>query len=156
MRVNWMVWSKRVVTALISGTPFKNCWGLFSRQVPGVMLAWDFCMRLLSGFCIRRLTHMCQLRLIIYWSVHSISILVLVRFLFVENIGLISIPLDDVKGFNIELCPTVQQILQNRRLLEPYMKTFQEFLDKLNGNKKIEGMAYQALKREKNERTMEF
>lgn len=70
--------------------------------------------------------------------------------------GLISIPLDDVKGFNIELCPTVQQILQNRRLLEPYMKTFQEFLDKLNGNKKIEGMAYQALKREKNERTMEF
>jgi len=70
--------------------------------------------------------------------------------------GLVSVPLSDVAGFDYTKCPTVQQLLQNSKLLDPYMETFKRFLKELNGEKKVEATFYNQLKREKAERSGEF
>ena len=67
-----------------------------------------------------------------------------------------SVPLSDVAGFNYNECPTVQQILMDKSLLDPYMETFNKFLRKLNDGKKVESAFYNQLKREREERTGEF
>lgn len=73
-----------------------------------------------------------------------------------SSTGLISVPLDDVAGFDITKCPSVQQLLQNKDLLIPYQKTFNKFLKKINDEKKIESTFYNQLKREKMDRSNEF
>lgn len=71
-------------------------------------------------------------------------------------LGLISVPLDDVEAFDITKCPSVQQLLQNKDLMTPYMNTFNKFLRQLNDEKKIESTFYNQLKREKMDRSAEF
>jgi len=70
--------------------------------------------------------------------------------------GLVSVPLSDPASFNYNECPTVQQILMDKTLLEPYLKTFNDFLKKLNEGKKVESTFYNQLKRERADRVGEF
>lgn len=79
-----------------------------------------------------------------------------VSFFWSDKLGLVSVPLSDVAGFNYNDCPTVQQILMDKSLLEPYLKTFNEFLGKLNDGKKVESAFYNGLKRERADRVGEF